>query len=396
MPALVQRPLFDRSMAPAPRQGWVAAEFFAGIGLARIGLEGAGWQIVLANDLDPMKQRTYEGHFGPSPHYLLEDIHNLSREPQRVPSVALAHASFPCTDLSLAGGRRGLDSGQSSAFWGFHKLLAALGERRPRLVLLENVTGLLSSNGGEDFRALARALHGLGYAVDAVVVDAAHFVPQSRPRLFVIGKPRGMHGDATLVEQYEPTEIRPPRLVEAMCSAADVSWSLAQTPPLPPYGAARLAELVQRVLIDSPQWWSRDRAEYLLSQMSDRHRAQADKMIAGKRWSYGTVFRRVRHGRSMAELRCDGIAGCLRTPKGGSGRQILFQAGGGEFHVRLLNATECAALMGAPGYRVCGSLNDALFGFGDAVCVPVVTWIAEHLLAPAMEASATPQPPPSA
>ncbi len=386
MPTLMQRPLFDASPAPRPVAGRTAAEFFAGIGLARIGLEQAGWEVLLSNDLAPDKQRIYEGHFGPSPHYLLEDVHALADRPDDVPDVALAHASFPCTDLSLAGARRGLDSGQSSAFWGFHRLLEAMRGRRPPLVLLENVAGLLNSHGGRDFHALLLSLNRLGYAVDALMLDAAHFVPQSRPRLFVIGKLRGGREGDLAAEALIPSPTRPAKLIEAIRAAADVDWSISQLPAPPPYGAVRLESVLDDMPLDSPQWWSRERADYLLAQMSARHRLAADTMIGGKRWSYGTVFRRVRHGRSMAELRSDGLAGCLRTPKGGSGRQILFQAGEGEHHARLLNADECARLMGAPGYRVACRLNEALFGFGDAVCVPAVTWIAEHVLNPALAA----------
>ena len=84
----------------------------------------------------------------------------------------------------------------------------------------------------------------------------------------------------------------------------------------------------------------------------------------------------------MAEIRFDGIAGCLRTPKGGSARQILLQVGKGEVNVRLLTPRECARLMGAEDFNLSGTANEALFGFGDAVCVPVVTWIAENYLNP--------------
>jgi DNA (cytosine-5)-methyltransferase 1 len=129
-------------------------------------------------------------------------------------------------------------------------------------------------------------------------------------------------------------------------------------------------------------WWNRERCDYLLNQMSPKHRAEADSMIHGKSVRYGTVFRRVRNGRSMAELRTDGIAGCLRTPRGGSGRQILVVGGRGKFAVRLLTPRECARLMGADNFKVKVSLNQALFGFGDAVCVPVVEWIANNYLNP--------------
>ena len=116
--------------------------------------------------------------------------------------------------------------------------------------------------------------------------------------------------------------------------------------------------------------------------MSDRHRTVAEEMINGAEWSYGTVFRRIRKGKSMAELRTDGVAGCLRTPRGGSARQILFKAGKGKYIVRFLTPRECARLMGADDFKVSAPLNQALFGFGDAVCVSVVEWIAKYYLNP--------------
>ena len=84
----------------------------------------------------------------------------------------------------------------------------------------------------------------------------------------------------------------------------------------------------------------------------------------------------------MAEIRTDGIAGCLRTPKGGSARQILLRVNKGKIDIRLLSPRECARLMGADEYHISGNINQALFGFGDAVCVPVVTWIGENYLTP--------------
>ncbi|QDT69170.1 Modification methylase HhaI [Planctomycetes bacterium MalM25] len=382
-----QNRLFDRTPCPAPREGRTALEFFAGVGLARMGLERAGWEIVFANDLDPAKQRMHDGHFGPSPHYVLEDIHRL--DPADVPDALLAHASFPCTDLSLAGARKGLNAGQSSAFWGWVELLRGMGDRRPPLVLIENVTGLLSSNGGADFRSLIEALNELGYAADAIMVDAAHFTPQSRPRLFVVGQniplPPWGEGEMLAPVELEPSTVRPAKLVEEMRRSTDLDWALASLPEPPTYGEAPLGSILDSLPPDDEQWWNEERAEYLLNQMSEKHRETADAMIAGKGLSHGTVFRRVRKGKSMAELRTDGLAGCLRTPKGGSGRQILFEAGRGEYRVRLLNADECARLMGADDYRVNVSLNQALFGFGDAVCVDAVAWVAEHRLNPVAE-----------
>ena len=87
----------------------------------------------------------------------------------------------------------------------------------------------------------------------------------------------------------------------------------------------------------------------------------------------------------MAEMRTDGVAGCLRTPRGGSGRQILLRAGYDQVDVRLLTPRECARLMGADDFVIDVPLNQAFFGFGDAVCVPVISWIAKYYLNPLVE-----------
>ena len=397
MTTSLQRPLFDTSPVAEPVTGRTVLEFFAGVGLARMGFEQAGWEVVLANDLDLKKRQMYEGHFGPSSHYSTDDIHLLAAQPDMVPAALLAHASFPCTDLSLAGARRGIHAGQSSAYWGFHELLEGMADRRPPIVLLENVTGFLTSHDGGDFREALESLCDLGYAVDALVLDAAHFVPQSRPRLFVVAKQSRLAADSPLATietsaaVLSPTPLRPQKLLDAMHASGQLNWSIAKLPDPPPYADRDLDSIVDRTPEDSDEWWEEDRAAYLLSQMSDRHRAVADKMIAGPRWSHGAVFRRVRKGKSMAELRTDGLAGCLRTPKGGSGRQILFRAGGGRYQVRLLNSRECARLMGAGEYRIDVPLNQALFGFGDAVCVDCIRWIAENYLNPLASAYLTSQ-----
>jgi DNA (cytosine-5)-methyltransferase 1 len=355
------------------------AEFFAGIGLVRLGLDAAGWETVFANDIDENKWKMYRDHFGKTGGFVCDDIYNLSAD--QIPDIDLATASFPCNDLSLAGARRGLNGNQSSAFWGFIDVLTAMGGRRPPLVLLENVVGFLTSHGGQDFEDALIALNNLGYAVDAFIIDAARFVPQSRQRLFVVGKRRKglkhIHDTPTFFQ----SDCRPAALADFMLWHGDIDWELRSLPPLPMRRVV-LSDILEALPPNSKAWWSRDRAEYLLNQMSPRHRAIADSMIRGNEISSGTVFRRVRYGKSMAELRVDGVAGCLRTPRGGSGRQILFQAGEGSFAVRLLTARECARLMGAESFRITVPLNQALFGFGDAVCVPVIKWIADNYLTP--------------
>jgi DNA (cytosine-5)-methyltransferase 1 len=362
-------------------QDKTVAEFFAGIGLMRIGLENAGWRIAFANDIDHDKWQMYKDHFGETGEFIVEDIHKL--QSSQVPTVSLATASFPCNDLSLAGARHGLAGAQSSAFWGFINMLRSMKRERrlPPLVLLENVTGFLTSHDGRDFEDALLALNDLGYAVDAFIIDAARFVPQSRQRLFVIGiKTRGSYELNETPGFYE-SEIRPRALASFILLHPDIGWRIRQLPPLPKCSKC-LADILEDLALNHQMWWSRQRCDYMLNQMSPKHSAQADAMIRGDAMRYGTVFRRIRNGKSMAELRTDGIAGCLRTPRGGSGRQILMAAGKGRFSVRLLTPRECARLMGAEDFVVRVPLNQALFGFGDAVCVPVIEWIARKYLTP--------------
>ena len=361
------------------------ADFFAGIGLMRLGLESQGWNCLFANDLDPAKYDMYNGQFKKAEqHYVLRDVHELRAKD--VPPVALATASFPCNDLSLAGSREGLRGNNSSAFWGFVNVLGEMMERRPPIVLIENVPGFLTSHKGQDFEEALLGLNRLGYVVDSFMVDASHFVPQSRERLFV----SGVQSDPVLsmmAEQqgFYQSVVRPRPLADFMLTHPQIEWSVRSLPD-PRDTAKSLCDILEDLPEDAPEWWSAARAEYLLNQMSPKHLDIANKMITGDGWSYGTVFRRIRmrdgKKRSMAELRTDGVAGCLRTPRGGSGRQILFQAGHGSYRVRLLTPRECARLMGADDYKIAVPLNQALFGFGDAVWVSVIDWIAKHYLNP--------------
>lgn len=357
------------------RTSYTFAEFFAGIGLVRLALERQGWMALFANDIDADKAEMYAHNWPQDPHFCLADVHAL--EADRLPTVDLFTASFPCNDLSVAGKRAGLDGEQSSAFWGLMRLVEELGNRRPRLILLENVVGFLLSKGGRDFETALRALNGAGYAVDAFVLNAVHWTPQSRPRLFIVAalEPGG-------TSRAEPCAARPRALCQFINRTSHVDWSLRPLPPLPTC-KQRLADLIEDLPDDDLRWWNDERASYFMNQLSDRHAALARSMIDAAEIGYATAFRRVRRGRSMAELRADGVAGCLRTPRGGSGRQILFQAGQGRYGVRLLTARECARLQGVPdSYQIDVPLNQALFGFGDAVCVPVIEWIASHCLAP--------------
>lgn len=379
-----------KSTTPTSRLPLRFAEFFAGIGLVRLGLERSSprWRCVFSNDLDPVKRDIYASHFRePVESIDGSDVHQLPSD--ALGEIELATASFPCTDLSVAGSRAGIRSGESSAFWGFHRVLDEMCGRRPPMVMLENVVGFLTSHGGADFRDAMVAMNDLGYRVDPFVLDARWFTPQSRPRLFIVCTSEEV-ADGESGALASESRIRPARLASFIREhAGDIRWSIRELPEPPARSTRLLADIVQDPRKGHPDWWSEDRVEYLLGQMFDRHLEWIEANRSKSRYQYATAFRRVRpvgngEKRSMAELRTDGIAGCLRTPKGGSGRQILVRAGRGSVAARLLSGPECASLMGADGYTMSGSANQMLFGFGDAVCVDAVAWIAQNYLEPVL------------
>lgn len=358
-------------------RSFTAAEFFSGIGLVRLALERHGWNVVFANDIDPNKAEMYRRKWPNDQHLVIDDIHNLSADD--VPCCDVFTASFPCNDLSIAGRWEGINGSESSAYWGLIRLIREMDNRKPRFVLLENVLGFLMSNKGQDFEQALLALNDLGYNVDAFVLNALQWVPQSRARLFVV---------ATLDDGCErrttssASPARPDALVKFINLNPHVRWNLRKLPALP-RRHKRLQDIIEDLPDDDSHWWNNERATYFMNQLSEKHDLIAKRMIKGKTIAYATAFRRVRNGKSMAELRTDGVAGCLRTPRGGSGRQILFKAGRGKYQVRLLTARECARLQGVPdSYPIDVPLNKALFGFGDAVCVPAIEWIARNYLTP--------------
>jgi len=373
----------------SPDSQRVFYEFFAGGGMARLGL-GAGWACALANDIDARKCAAYRANFGDGD--LIEgDIADLT--PADCQGEAdLAWASFPCQDLSLAGAREGLAGARSGVFYAFWDLMAALAEqgRAPRLIVLENVCGLLTSRGGADFSALIETLAGGGYRVGALEIDASHFLPQSRPRLFVIAQRADLPLDPSLTEPNArlsiPTQFQTPALQRAarrLSRAAQEAWVDWRLPePLP--RKTVLADLAERGV---NAWFSNAEAERILNMMSA---CQIEKVWARQEDGgahIGALYRRTRvfNGKRVqrAEARFDGLAGCLRTPGGGSSRQFLMAIKSGKVGVRRMTPREAARLMGLPNdYFLPDSETAALHVAGDGVAVPVVSWLSRNLLEP--------------
>jgi DNA (cytosine-5)-methyltransferase 1 len=352
-------------------------DFFAGAGLATCGLSHA-WQCVWANDIDLKKAEVYKANFGPE-HFHVGDVSQFAAS-DLPNSTQMAWASFPCQDLSLAGWRRGLSDERSGAFWPFWRILRTQLETgaRPPVIVLENVLGLLY---GGNFEGLCEALAALGMQFGGLVIDAQRFLPQSRPRVFMVAVDARVNC-ADLTADVPVPEWTPGALVRAQAalpSHLQTRWRWWQAPT----PNVRVPSL-KRIIEPNPtavEWHTPKETRYLVSLMNRNH---LDKVAEAKRrggLQVGFVYKRIRDGKQRAEVRFDGIAGCLRTPGGGSSRQTVLLVENGEIRSRLLSPREAARLMGAPdSFKLPKKYNDAYKAMGDAVAAPVVHWLSTQLL----------------
>lgn len=363
-------------------------EFFAGGGMARAGF-GASWKCLLANDIDTKKAAAYKNNWGDS-HFIKEDVAKLST--QQLPGHAdMAWASFPCQDLSLAGSGNGLNGKRSGTFWPFWKLMSSLADegRAPKIIVLENVCGALTSHGGKDFSSIVTALTTLGYDYGALIMDAAHFVPQSRPRLFIIAIRKDVSIPQAFISSM-PSEIWSNKSLQQAYNQLPrqeknnwVWWHI----PAPKRPSVTLHDIFEETPTDI-SWHAPTETERLINMMSPVNKEKLNQAINSGTKTIGTIYKRTRFNETgervqRAEVRFDGIAGCLRTPAGGSSRQTVIVVEGKKVRTRLLSSREAARLMGLPdSYRLPERYNEAYHLLGDGLVVPVVQHLALYLLEP--------------
>jgi len=345
-------------------------EFFAGAGLVRLALEPE-WRCVFANDISSKKAAVYRANFGDRELHV-GDISDL--EVSKLPDADLAWASFPCQDLSLAGWRRGISAPRSGMFWAFWEHMRALKQagRMPPVIVLENVVGLLH---GDNFLGLCEALAALDLRFGAMLLDARWFLPQSRPRVFIVAARRAtgrMNSDS---EVLYPAAVRNAHTaLPSVLRERWIWWDL----PEPAGDLGSIEDLIER---DPPNagWLPDFKVDRLLGMMTPANRTK----LREAEGDVGFLYRRTRQGRQRAEVRFDGLAGCLRTPSGGSSRQTVVVRDGQKVRMRLLTPREAARLMGAPdGFVLPENYNDAYRAMGDGVAVPAVGWLSRELLAP--------------
>ena len=367
-------------------------EFFAGGGMARSGL-GEAWNCVFANDFSEQKAKSYRTNWG-SDHLIVEDINKIPST--LLPGHAdLAWASFPCQDLSLAGNGAGLKGERSGTFWGFIKIIKELKSqgRKPSMIVLENVYGTLTSHEGKDFESIAKSVAGEGYNFGAIVMDAVQFVPQSRPRVFIICVDENLVIPNEVICTRASPSWHPEKVIcayNALPKKVKNKWKWWKLPE-PNQPLMTLDDIIE----NEPQgvtWHTKKETQKILSMMTPLNRQKVITAQQVGQLQVGTIYKRTREGIQRAEVRFDGVAGCLRTPGGGSSRQTIMIVEGPKIRTRLISSREAARLMGLPEtYVLPQKYNEAYHLVGDGVVVPVVAHISQNVLLPVINANAQKQ-----
>lgn len=218
-------------------------DFFSGSGLVTEALK-PWFTTVWANDICPKKRAVYVANFG-ADHLVEGSITEI--DGSEVPPTDMAWGSFPCQDLSLAGNMEGLSNGSRSAlYWEWVRILGEMNERRrPPVLCAENVVGFLVADEGKQFRRAYFALRKLGYLAGALIIDAIHFLPQSRPRSFLVAVKEGTSFDREALTSQGPHPLYHAKAAVTAWKAADdpewIWWLL----PEPPRRRTTLADLVE-------------------------------------------------------------------------------------------------------------------------------------------------------
>jgi DNA (cytosine-5)-methyltransferase 1 len=285
--------------------------FFAGIGGFDLGLARAGIEVGFHCEIDAFCQSVLKRHWPDTP--AIADITTI--DAKDLPEAEVWSGGFPCQDVSVARGWLGRDGLKGKRSGLFHSFLDLIAVRLPTIVLLENVTGLLSSHGGLDFELVLKGLSELGYGVAWRILNSRYFgAPQSRPRVFVCAWYRSP--SRAIRALYEPeVSPRPGNERAGFLTACRQASSGAIVPEV----------------------------AYCLAATSGRH--------TGTDWSrsYVSYHDRVRR---LTPQECEGLQG---FPKDWTIPEPHLELAENE-----LDSLRYAAL-------------------GNAVCVPVVEWIANRI-----------------
>lgn len=323
-------------------------DLFAGIGGIRRGFAQVGGHAVYASEWNPYSICTYRTNYG-----FADDVAgDITKVDTRdIPDADVVLAGFPCQPFSLAGVSKkrslGRDTGfrdkvQGTLFFDVARVIAA---KRPAAFLLENVKNLRSHDGGRTFQVILDTLQNeLGYEVHYKVIDAQHFVPQHRERIYIVGfrSPTDFSWDDLCYPEHAP-KLR------------DILHKTDGTEPNLSWDAGRYFDYEKSVVREkytlTPRLW-----QYLQAYKA-KHAAMG-------------------HGFGFGLVTPDMVSRTLSARYHKDGAEILIDQGERR-RPRRLTPRECARLMGYPDdFRIPVSDTQAYRQFGNSVCVPVIAEIA--------------------
>jgi len=329
-----------------PQARFTFIDLFAGIGGLRSAFEEAGGNCVFTSEWDAFAQQTYIENFRPQ-HEVRGDITKV--DAVDVPPHDILLAGFPCQPFSIAGVSKKNALGRAHGFACetqgtlFFDVCRILEAQRPRAFLLENVKNLVSHDKGRTFDVIQRALTDLGYDIHPRVIDGAHFVPQHRERILIVGFRQEDH--------------------------VEFDWDAVA---LPPKGSRTLGEILHRT----------DGTEPFLPWDGDRffdhgsRSVQARYTLTDHLWRYLQDYK-VKHaaqgnGFGFGLVGPGGVARTLSARYYKDGSEILVDQG--HLHnPRRLTPRECARLMGFPdSFKIPVSDTRAYKQFGNSVVLSVM------------------------
>jgi DNA (cytosine-5)-methyltransferase 1 len=320
-------------------------DLFAGIGGIRMAFEAHGGRCVFTSEWNPWAQKTYLANFPDSAHAMAGDITKVDEHD--IPDHDVLLAGFPCQPFSIAGvskknalGRAHgfADETQGTLFFDVARIIAA---KRPAAFLLENVKNLVSHDKGNTFRVIKKALEqDLGYRIHCKVIDGAHFVPQHRERILIVG-----FRDETDFDWNDVILPANKPKLSAILHPQDGSES-----PEGHYTVGPRATVDTRYTL-TPKLWA------YLKAYAAKHKA------AGNGFGYGLVDG-------------DSVARTLSARYYKDGSEILVSQGARK-RPRRLTPRECARLMGFPDdFMIPVSDTQAYKQFGNSVVMPVMQEVA--------------------
>jgi DNA (cytosine-5)-methyltransferase 1 len=295
-------------------------DLFAGIGGMRLGFESIGAECVFTSEWDSYARKTYETNFPGGE--IAGDITKVDES--SVPDHDVLVAGFPCQPFSLAGVSKKNSLGRAHGFEDvtqgtlFFDVARIIRAKQPRAFFLENVRNLVSHDRGKTFRVIRETLEDLGYYLHHRIIDARHFVPQHRERIFIAGFREPVGFDWGEIPTSRPT-LR----------------DILDTAPVP-----------EKYTLSDKLW-------AYLQGYAEKHRAKGN-------------------GFGCSVFGPDDVARTLSARYYKDGSEILISQGEGR-NPRRLTPRECARLMGYPdSFEIPVSDTRAYKQFGNSVAVPVI------------------------